>query len=601
MAVLRARQRPFVYTLEQFRGITDNNPSQGVLNDVETLTQRLRREAERAGISTTGLEIRAVKVPDAAAGIVAVVKRMFNVDVRFVGIRGIFGPLNFDGADIVRNTLYVNVESHTPFAQVIGHEFLHYLRHAAPDLYEQFSHWIKRSIDMALFDQGAAEEAKHYAHLPAETDREQMGFEEMRAEIFGDVWGDPVFWETLAAEDNSLADKVLGLLRRFLNRIKAMLSGSPNTHMRASLYKDFDAIRNVTLNVTKQFANGGYMPYMGLATTRYINAAKRGIDDGPNDDGPKGGIAQRDRPNIDTALRRMDKFVAEFESGRLKDSDTQILGRTPTVLQALGEKDLPLQIDGATVRKVLDGKHKYDLNPDILRQVPEGIYNPLLVFKSATGSGKVLVTELASRNGKPVVAAIHFEKRHGGMVVNDISSIHEKTDAERAMTHWINDGLLEYARNENDLFGSATRHPLPASVTDLLKGHVSNVAQDSGIINSHGAMFSRGRYEPALSGMIDVDGALRPTTNSEGRPIHPTQEGASNFQRWFGSSKVVDADGNPLVMHTGASKDVDFASFKVPKNGVPASVRSRRERYRQRGQDGAEEGWAERHYGRSGA
>ena len=48
------------------------------------------------------------------------------------------------------------------------------------------------------------------------------------------------------------------------------------------------------------------------------------------------------------------------------------------------------------------------------------------MFKSATGSGKVLVTELTSRNGKLVVAAIHFEKRHEGMVVNDIAGFHEK-------------------------------------------------------------------------------------------------------------------------------------------------------------------------------
>lgn len=40
------------------------------------------------------------------------------------------------------------------------------------------------------------------------------------------------------------------------------------------------------------------------------------------------------------------------------------------------------------------------------------------------------------------------------------------------------------------------------------------------------------------------------------------------FQRWFGDSVVVDADGNPMVVYTGTSKDVDFKSFKIPKNGA---------------------------------
>ena len=45
----------------------------------------------------------------------------------------------------------------------------------------------------------------------------------------------------------------------------------------------------------------------------------------------------------------------------------------------------------------------------------------------------------------------------------------------------------------------------------------------------------------------------------------PTTEA---FKRWFGDSKVVDADGNPLVVYTGTSKDFDFSKFKIPKNGA---------------------------------
>lgn len=40
------------------------------------------------------------------------------------------------------------------------------------------------------------------------------------------------------------------------------------------------------------------------------------------------------------------------------------------------------------------------------------------------------------------------------------------------------------------------------------------------------------------------------------------------FKKWFGESKVVDADGSPLVVYTGTSKDVDFKAFKIPKNGA---------------------------------
>lgn len=57
--------------------------------------------------------------------------------------------------------------------------------------------------------------------------------------------------------------------------------------------------------------------------------------------------------------------------------------------------------------------------------------------------------------------------------------------------------------------------------------------------------------EVALPEMLDVDGTSRPTANSDGRPIHPTGEGVRNFWRWFGDSKVVDADGRPRVVYHG--------------------------------------------------
>lgn len=67
---------------------------------------------------------------------------------------------------------------------------------------------------------------------------------------------------------------------------------------------------------------------------------------------------------------------------------------------------------------------------------------------------------------------------------------------------------------------------------------------------------------------ITVDGIERPAENSEGRPIHPTEEGIRNFWRWFGDSKVVDGQGRPLVMYHGTSTDVDFNKFKVGKRGA---------------------------------
>jgi len=46
------------------------------------------------------------------------------------------------------------------------------------------------------------------------------------------------------------------------------------------------------------------------------------------------------------------------------------------------------------------------------------------------------------------------------------------------------------------------------------------------------------------------------------------QQETPEFKNWFGESKVVDADGKPLTVYHGTSKDADFSSFKGNKNGI---------------------------------
>lgn len=75
-------------------------------------------------------------------------------------------------------------------------------------------------------------------------------------------------------------------------------------------------------------------------------------------------------------------------------------------------------------------------------------------------------------------------------------------------------------------------------------------------------------YETPTRGAktINVDGVERPTTNSEGRPIHPTEEGTRNFWKWFGDSKLVDEQGQPLVMYHGTEQP-DVETFKASSFG----------------------------------
>jgi len=54
----------------------------------------------------------------------------------------------------------------------------------------------------------------------------------------------------------------------------------------------------------------------------------------------------------------------------------------------------------------------------------------------------------------------------------------------------------------------------------------------------------------------------KPTTNSEGQPIHSTPEGIAAFWVWFGNSVTVDDQGRPVVYFHGNIGDFD--EFQLP-------------------------------------
>jgi hypothetical protein len=69
-------------------------------------------------------------------------------------------------------------------------------------------------------------------------------------------------------------------------------------------------------------------------------------------------------------------------------------------------------------------------------------------------------------------------------------------------------------------------------------------------------------YQSSLPEKITIDGKERWTVNSNGAPIAQTEEGIKNFWAWFGDSKVVDADGKPLVVYHQTSKPKKESIFK---------------------------------------
>ncbi|HLP81248.1 MAG TPA: hypothetical protein VK141_04530, partial [Nitrosomonas sp.] len=78
---------------------------------------------------------------------------------------------------------------------------------------------------------------------------------------------------------------------------------------------------------------------------------------------------------------------------------------------------------------------------------------------------------------------------------------------------------------------------------------------------SDDARFSR----TAMPDTISINGDDRPTRDSEGNLIHPSEEGIRNFYEWFADSKITDSQGRPLVLYHGTRND--FSTFDPDRTG----------------------------------
>lgn len=124
------------------------------------------------------------------------------------------------------------------------------------------------------------------------------------------------------------------------------------------------------------------------------------------------------------------------------------------------------------------------------------------------------------------------------------------------------------------------------------KVEVQQKAQTSGITDFNPAALENAAIRESRRAIenipktIDVDGAVKPTDDSEGRAIYsgyegpelfgmetaPTKQGLRNFWNWFGKSKATDNQGRPLVYYHGTAADI--TAFRPKQAGSVFITRS---------------------------
>ena len=232
------------------------------------------------------------------------------------------------------------------------------------------------------------------------------------------------------------------------------------------------------------------------------------------------------------------------------------LGETPKKLLDGGVENHNLYISYDVISKAQGGKNAgHDLAKDIIKEIPEKLYNPIAVLNSRNKlGGSVVVTELKDKTGKPVIAAIRLDKTPQGVVINDIKSIHGRESFDELFGFSLDEGKLrkiDLKKMEN----------IPSTYRAI-------IARGSKYSPSNSIVDDKGNVK---TNFLKVAGALRHTTNSEGEAIAKRKFGLSNFWDLFKKSKIVDEQGRPLkVFH---ASDADFDTFDMSKGRINMDIK----------------------------
>ncbi len=158
---------------------------------------------------------------------------------------------------------------------------------------------------------------------------------------------------------------------------------------------------------------------------------------------------------IDDINTQFNNELEQLMNGELKQNHVFYLGDMSDVLSEIGLPLLPIEMQAQRLfRKSKQSNHVFELSA--LKNLPLCLNNPIMVFKSKTKDGSIVVLTELEANNHNFVAAIEINKtltkwNKGEVKINDVRSIYPK-DTITDVLNWIEkDGLLQWVEKKKSL------------------------------------------------------------------------------------------------------------------------------------------------------
>ena len=327
------------------------------------------------------------------------------------------------------NTLHLNpnidISENETFNLVLKHEMTHILEQSKQ--YDALANYIKENffekcseisgqLKRLYESENNLRRAKGMAEI-------KLTDERLNSEIiatFCEQLNTDKFIEKTCKENTSLAQKFITFFKDLISRLKKI--GMKPTKLETVRDMWEKAFRNITYNGIKE------------------NAEQQSERDSYrlNDE------ISKNLFNVDENVAgKFSKQVDTWLSGSMKADEYFKLGETPVVLQEIGADNQPLVMSYSVMGRITGLKHNISI--DEIKNIPQAVNDPIMVFKSATvDNAFVVLTELKDKSENDVVVAIHMNKKQKHVFINRISSIYGKENVSYFVKKQFEAGNVKY-------------------------------------------------------------------------------------------------------------------------------------------------------------
>ena len=228
--------------------------------------------------------------------------------------------------------------------------------------------------------------------------------------------------------------------------------------------------------------------------------------------------------------------IKQYENGELPANVILNIGNPSGLLQDHGIPNLPIKLRQSIIRKAVKIKHEIDFSD--LNNIAISIQAPIAIFDDPDHTGtRIAITELRHADGN-IMAAIRLNVAHDGLEINDIRSIHPKRD--ESIIRWVESGhLLGLDKTKGrswleNLAATSSRQPqVQVASDDSILYDAEYISKSSKVVDENGEPLVVYHGTDKSFDSFDIEATAKNRTgNPTGIYLTPSKDEA----KYFGSN-----------------------------------------------------------------